>query len=273
MVVPRPHPTLVTRRVLVMERLRGYAYDDVESMQEAGIDTAALLTAGFVSSMEGAMIHGVFHGDLHGGNLLVMPDGRTALFDFGITGRLDEKQRIAFLRLLMTGPSGDVRGQLQAFRDLGALRADADLDAMVIDLGLDAPPPDMMSMSSDEMMAQMREMTTKLLGYGMRFPKELMLFMKNMMFLNSATAVLAPDVDMLSEMTKVMAYFGETHGAQIMSDIGLDASKITIDADAMKAQMGIDADAETVTFRDMQEKRQEMMDQMRKSRKKGRSRP
>ena len=38
------------------------------------------------------MLHGVFHGDLHGGNLFVLPDGRTALLDFGITGRLDETQ-------------------------------------------------------------------------------------------------------------------------------------------------------------------------------------
>ena len=269
MVVPRPHPTMVTRRVLVMERLRGFAYDDVESMHDAGIDTTALLKAGFVCTMEGAMIYGVFHGDLHGGNLLVQPDGRTALFDFGITGRLDEPQRIAFLRLLMTGPAGDVRGQVQAFRDLGALRADVDIEAMVADLGLDAPPPDMTSMSADEMMAQMREMTTKLLGYGMRFPKELMLFMKNMMFLNSATAVLAPDVDMFQEMATVMGYFSETHGEQIMRDIGLDASKIEIDVDGMKAQLGLGDDVESLTFRDMQERQKDMMDQMRKTRRRG----
>ena len=38
------------------------------------------------------MLYGVFHGDLHGGNLMVQPDGRTVLMDFGITGRLDEAQ-------------------------------------------------------------------------------------------------------------------------------------------------------------------------------------
>ena len=32
-VVPRPHPTLVTRRVLVMERLSGFKFDDVAGMQ------------------------------------------------------------------------------------------------------------------------------------------------------------------------------------------------------------------------------------------------
>ena len=75
------------------------------------------------------MIYGVFHGDLHGGNLVVQPDGRTALFDFGITGRLDEPQRLAFLRLLVFGTTGDVRGQLVALRDLGAFPPDVDLDA------------------------------------------------------------------------------------------------------------------------------------------------
>ena len=71
---------------------RGFAFDDVESMHEAGIDTNAVLHAGLIAFLEGAMLYGVFHGDLHGGNLFVQPDGRTALLDFGITGRLDEPQ-------------------------------------------------------------------------------------------------------------------------------------------------------------------------------------
>src|SRR5688572_15959188 len=49
MVVPRPHPTLVTRRVLVMERLDGYSWDDVTGMRDAGIDTSAVVRAGMVS--------------------------------------------------------------------------------------------------------------------------------------------------------------------------------------------------------------------------------
>src|SRR5205823_14203806 len=133
-VVPRPHPTLVTRRVLVMERLSGFAFDDVESMHDAGIDTTALVRAGLIAFLEGAMLHGVFHGDLHGGNLFVMPDGRVALLDYGITGRLDEARRLAFLRLLMGGTVNDVKMQLAALRDLGALPIDVDLEAVMKDL-------------------------------------------------------------------------------------------------------------------------------------------
>ncbi|MHB1711977.1 MAG: ABC1 kinase family protein, partial [Acidimicrobiales bacterium] len=93
-VVPRPHPDLVTRRVLVMEELHGFSWGNAAGMREAGIDTAAVLRAGLIGFLEGALLHGVFHGDLHGGNMLVQADGTVALLDFGITARLDERRRL-----------------------------------------------------------------------------------------------------------------------------------------------------------------------------------
>src|SRR5258708_31885225 len=64
-IVPRPHPTLVTRRVLVMERLDGIPWHDVQAMHAAAVHTQAGLHAGLVSFMEGAMLYGLFHRDLH----------------------------------------------------------------------------------------------------------------------------------------------------------------------------------------------------------------
>ena len=78
-VVPRPHPTLVTRRMLVMERLDGFNFGDVEGMHAAGIDTEEVVRAGMIGFLEGCMMHGIFHGDLHGGNLFVLPSGKIAL--------------------------------------------------------------------------------------------------------------------------------------------------------------------------------------------------
>ena len=257
-IVPRPHPTMITPRVLVMERLRGFAFDDVESMHAAGIDTHALLQAGLIAFLEGALIFGVFHGDLHGGTLMVQPDGRTALFDFGITGRLDERKRLAFLRLLVLGTTGDVRGQLAALRDLGAFPSDVDLDAVIVDLELEGPVKDPAQMSADELVGEMREITKKLLGYGARAPKELMLFVRNMMFLNSATAILAPDLDMLQQMTVIYMYFAQTHGEQIMREVDVDAKFATPDPDALRAAFMVDPSVETLTFRDLQERRQDI---------------
>ena len=41
------------------------------------------------------------HGPAHDMLILRRPDGRTALLDYGITGRLSEVRRLAFLRLMM----------------------------------------------------------------------------------------------------------------------------------------------------------------------------
>ena len=153
-VVPRPHPTLVTRRVLVMERLSGFNFDEVDAIRAAGIDTHALVRTGMIGFLEGCMIFGVFHGDLHGGNLFVMDDGRTALLDFGIVGRLDERRRVAFLRLLVGSTMNDVRAQVAAIRDLGALPADTDIDAVIADLGLEAPTIDPTTLDREELISR-----------------------------------------------------------------------------------------------------------------------
>ncbi|MCU1500638.1 MAG: hypothetical protein JWM47_4591, partial [Acidimicrobiales bacterium] len=141
-VIPRPHPQLVTRRMLVMERVYGYKFDDVEGMRAGGVDTTAVIRTAMIVFMEGALVHGIFHGDLHGGNLLVLADGRTALLDFGITARLAPSRRLAFLRLLLGATTNDVESQIAALRDLGALPADTDLKAVISDLGLDQAPVD-----------------------------------------------------------------------------------------------------------------------------------
>jgi ubiquinone biosynthesis protein len=255
-VVPRPHPRLVTRRVLVMEHLHGFAWGDATGMRAAGLDTALVLRSSLIAFLEGALLYGVFHGDLHGGNLLVQADGTVALLDFGITGRLDEKKRLAFLRLQMGATTNNLTVQVEALRDLGALPADSDIEAVIRDLGLDHPAVDPTTLTADQMVAELREVTKALLGYGARLPKELMLFVKDILFLNGAMATMAPDVDILGEVLAVVTYFTEHHGDQIAREVGLDLVESPIDLDGYRAAMGFAEETDPITFRDLQERRE-----------------
>ncbi len=254
-VVPRPHPTLVTRRVLVMERLSGFSFDDVEGMKAAGVDTRAVVRACMITLLEGCMLHGVFHGDLHGGNLLVRADGKVALLDYGITGRLTEPRRLAFLRLLVGGTLNDVRIQLSALVDLGALPVGTDLDAVIKDLDLEGPVKDPTKMSSDELTRELQELVKKLLGYGAKAPKELMLFVKDLLFIDGAMATLAPDVDLFAEITWIAMWFAEQHGEKIAAEMGIDLSTAAVDLDGLRASIGVDSSVQTMTHRELQERR------------------
>lgn len=255
-VIPRPHPTLVTRRVLVMERLSGFSFDDVAGIQAAGVNTHEIVRTSMIGFLEGAMIHGVFHGDLHGGNLFVQPDGRTALFDFGITGRLTEKKRQAFLRLLMSGMMSDVKGQLAAIRDLGALPSDTDLDVVFNDLGLNEAPLDPTALTPDELIEELQKFVKLLLGYGASLPKELMLFVKNLMFVDAAIGTLAPDLDLFGEVTHIATYFATNHGQRLASEIGVAGQDFEVDLTSFKDSVGIDRSTESVNYNDLKARRE-----------------
>jgi ubiquinone biosynthesis protein len=262
-IVPRPHPTLVKRRVLVMERLQGFNFDDVEGMQAAGIDTEQVIKAGMISFMEGALIHGIFHGDLHGGNLFVLSDGRTALLDFGIVGRLTTKRRLAFMRLMLGATTNDLHSQVSALRDLGALPLDTDIDAVIRDLGLDQPTIDPTSLDGEELVAEVQRIVKALLAYGAKLPKELMLYIKNMVFLDGAIARLAPDLDIIGELTNISMTFMQRHGARLSEELGVDMNTVEIDMGSLKAGLGVDESTESMTYRQLQERRDLIQKRMR----------
>ena len=254
-IVPRPHPKLVTRRILVMERLYGFNFDDVEGMKGAGLDTEQIVRTGMIAFMEGAMIEGIFHGDLHGGNLFVMTDGRTALLDFGIVGRLTGPRRIAFLRLMLGATTNDVKGQVAALRDLGALPLDVDVDQVIRDLRLDQPTIDPTSLSGEELVKEVQRIVKALLGYGASMPKELMLYVKNMVFLDGAIARLAPDLDILAEVANISMIFAERHGERIGRELGFNPDAFEVNLDSVKASLGVESSVNRLTYRELQERR------------------
>ena len=58
-----------------MQRLDGFKFDDVSGMREAGVDTEGVVRTAMIALMEGAMISGIFHGDLHGETCSCSPTG------------------------------------------------------------------------------------------------------------------------------------------------------------------------------------------------------
>ena len=243
-----PHARHGAPRRLRVGRRRGHACDR--------IDTTAVLRAEMISFLEGAFLYGVFHGDLHGGNLFVAMDGRVALLDFGITGRLGERQRLAFLQLLIGGSTSNVPLQVQALKDLGALPAEAEVSDLIRDLGLDKPSPDVAALTAEELTAQLRDLTKQLLAYGARMPKELMLFVKDMLFLDGAVATLAPGIDLLGEVAHIATYFAERYGDRIAADIGLDPRAVPVDLGGLRASIGLSPETEQFTYRELQERRE-----------------
>src|SRR3546814_3921151 len=68
-------------------------------------------------------------------------------------------------------------------------------------------------------------------------PKELMLFVKNMVFLDGAVATLAPDLDIIGEIGNVSMHFATVHGERLAGELGLDPSAgYELDLSGVKAK-------------------------------------
>ena len=97
------------RRVLTLEWLDGIKLNDRDALIEAGHDCKALAAILVRSFLRQAIVDGFFHADLHHGNLFALPDGRIAVIDFGIMGRIDRQARVWLAEILYGLITGDYR--------------------------------------------------------------------------------------------------------------------------------------------------------------------
>jgi ubiquinone biosynthesis protein len=90
------------RRVLTTDWVDGVPLTAPGVFEREGLDRVALansVTQGFLNH---AIRHGVFHADMHEGNMILTPEGKIALVDFGIVGRIGMAER-RFLAEILWG--------------------------------------------------------------------------------------------------------------------------------------------------------------------------
>ncbi|MEO5612500.1 MAG: 2-polyprenylphenol 6-hydroxylase, partial [Sphingomicrobium sp.] len=97
------------RRVLTLEWLDGVKLNDRDALVAAGHDCPALAAILVRAFLRQAVVDGFFHADLHQGNLFALPDGRIAVIDFGIMGRIDRRARMWLAEILYGLITGNYR--------------------------------------------------------------------------------------------------------------------------------------------------------------------
>ena len=218
--VPHPVPGLVTSRVLVMERVPGIRYTDA-ALAHPDLDGPRIVRLAVQGVLEHALLYGVFHGDLHAGNVLIDEEGNFSLVDFGIAGRLDAAQRAAMVRLVIGFARNDFAAQVTAVAEFGALPADIDLaplvrqfaeESTVILAAVDRP---LSQLDFGMLTAQVARATRLLAEHRFRQPTELVLFCKNLLYLNGLCNAFAPDINLMAEIAPIFLYFQAKYPKEI----------------------------------------------------------
>jgi ubiquinone biosynthesis protein len=100
MVIPRVYRELSTKTIITMQELVGTKLSEVLRNPDQ-FDRKQLARHIIDASFHQLFTDGLFHGDPHPGNLLVLADGNIGLLDFGLVGRLSRQMQESLILLVL----------------------------------------------------------------------------------------------------------------------------------------------------------------------------
>jgi ubiquinone biosynthesis protein len=167
-----------SQRVLTTEWIDGRSLTNPGQLSsDQRIDLANRVTRGFLAC---ALDHGFFHADLHEGNMILTPDGRLVLVDFGIMGRIGPNERLFLAQILKGFLERDYKRVAQVHFEAGYVPAEHSMDEFAQALRSVGEPifgKDATDVSMGRVLLQLFDITRQ---FGMHLRPELILLQKTM---------------------------------------------------------------------------------------------
>ncbi|HTM80464.1 2-polyprenylphenol 6-hydroxylase [Asticcacaulis sp.] len=186
----------VSRRVLVTEWATGTPLSRPEALTLPGLDhkeAADNLIRAFLSQ---ALDHGVFHADLHEGNLFITAPAQLTAIDFGIIGRLRPKERRYLAEMLWGFLRRDYKRVAEVHFEAGYVPRHHNVDSFAQALRAVGEPvlgQKATEVSMGRLLTQLFEITAQ---FDMHLRPELVLLQKTMVSVEGVARRIYPEHDL-----------------------------------------------------------------------------
>jgi predicted unusual protein kinase regulating ubiquinone biosynthesis (AarF/ABC1/UbiB family) len=194
-VVPRPIADYTTSRVLTMDFVDGRSVGSLGPLALIDIDGPALASTLFGAYLDQILVDGLFHADPHPGNVLVTDDGRLALLDLGMVGRVEPEMQDSLTKLLLAISEGQGRRAAEVAIVLGRPLDDFDGEAYR------RRAADHVMRSQDSTVGELQagatiaELSRIAAESGLRLPPSLTMLAKTLLNLDDVSRTLDPTFD------------------------------------------------------------------------------
>jgi ubiquinone biosynthesis protein len=193
-IVPQIYWHLTTRKVLVTQWIDGIS---LHNSNELSVFDTKLLSQKLAHMFFNQTYRdGFFHADLHHGNVFITKQGQIALIDFGIMGRLSDKDRLAVAQILYHFLKRDYFKVAKAHLAAGYIPAHTDLNMFaqycrsvcepIVGLALK-------DVSISKILAQLFEVIET---FGLEIQPQLILLQKSMILIEGIGKSLNQDINM-----------------------------------------------------------------------------
>jgi ubiquinone biosynthesis protein len=193
LVVPEVIRPYVTEQVLVLERVEGEKIDADHGLAPARAHELARQF--FRAYVQQVTVAGVYHADPHRGNVLLTADGRLALVDFGLLGRLDDDTRRNLSLLLLAVAQNRADDVADLILGLSRTSLGADQGALVHELRRKLPRYHWRPLSGIRAGEALADLQRIAFEYGISLPTSFALVGKTLAQADSIARVLDPELD------------------------------------------------------------------------------
>ena len=202
---PKIDWTRSAQRVLVTSWVDGKPLTDPTALDgHDRVVTAQKVTRGFLAA---ALDHGMFHADMHEGNLIIAPDGTLFAIDFGIMGRLGANEQRFLAEILFGFLRRDYRRVAEVHFEAGYVPADQDVGEFSNSLRAIGEPiwgRPAREVSMGRLLLQLLDTTEH---FGMAMRPELVLLQKTMVQVEGVARAIDPDHDIWETSRVVVERF------------------------------------------------------------------
>lgn len=197
-VIPKVYTEISTHTVLVLEELKGLRLSDPNAFEQDNITPADVVHIGLRTFFKMIFNDGIFHADLHAGNIFVLPNQKLGLVDFGMVGYISTKSRDSIAGIMMSLASEDYEQLTHEFLELSPFTYNCDADAFTHDIQSLFAPYHGLSFANFQVGKLLLESTRIATKHGIRLPSDLMLLFKSILTVEGMGRSLGEDIDLLS---------------------------------------------------------------------------
>ncbi len=195
--IPQPVPSHSSHRVLTMERIFGHSLQRLHAAPPADLDLTVVAKNGAEIYLKMIFKHGIYHADPHGGNIFIMPDGRIALIDFGMVGRISPQLREMIEEILLAVISQDVAMLGLLIRHVGQMPSRMDLADLEGDLAEFVSQYTTQSLDRFDVSGALNDIVTIVRRHQITLPPEMALLIKTLVSLEGTGRLLNPNFNLM----------------------------------------------------------------------------